>query len=325
MNGFCHHRDMPRRPHHVVAFAMPSVVAFDLSTVAQVFGHVDEAAYTFEVAADRAGAVRTSTHFSLAGVSGLDALARADTIVIPGYTTHESPSSVVLDALQDAAARGCRMVSVCTGAFALAATGLLDGLRATTHWQDAALLQQRHPRVDVDAAVLYVDHGSVATSAGVAAGIDLCLHLVRRDLGHAEAARIARRMVVAPHRDGGQAQFIPPTVSETPRGFGDLTQWALRHLDEPLTAPQLAARAHMSKRHFARRFVHEFGVTPAAWVRHQRLLEARRLLETTDLPVDVIAQRVGLGSGVTLRRHLRDAVSLTPAAYRSMFSRQSSR
>lgn len=298
---------------------MPSVVAFDLSTVAQIFGHAEETAYTFEVAAAVAGAVRTSTQFSLTGVSGLDALTRADTIIIPGYATHEPPSDAALDALRAAAVRGCRMVSVCTGAFALAATGLLDGLRATTHWQDAELLHQRYPCVEVDAAVLYVDHGSVATSAGVAAGIDLCLHLVRNDLGHEEASRIARRMVVAPHREGGQAQFIPASPREASVGFDQLTQWALRHLDEPLAVPRLAAQAHMSERHFARRFAREFGVTPAAWVRHQRMLEARRLLETTTLPIDVVAQRAGFGTGATLRRHLRDAVGLSPATYRSTF------
>ena len=195
--------------HHVVALVLPGVMAFDLAIPAQVFGHRDEAGrYAFSVCSIAAGLVPSSTGFAVHAPLGLAALAVADTVVVPGYAPHDDPPPVVVEALRDAAARDTRMVSVCTGAFALAAAGLLDGRRATTHWRDAGELAARHPGVHVDPDVLYVDEGTVATSAGVAAGIDLCLHLVRHDHGAQAAGRIARRMVVAPHRDGGQAQFL---------------------------------------------------------------------------------------------------------------------
>lgn len=305
--------------HHVVALALPGIVAFDLSTVAQVFGHPAEGEYSFAVATPTGASVATSTGFSIGDVHDLQELERADTVIVPGYRPHATPDPAILDALRAARVRGARVASVCTGAFALAATGLLDGLSATTHWQDAAQLQQRHPAVDVQPDVLYIDHGPVATSAGVAAGIDLCLHLVRRDHGARVAARIARRMVVPPHRAGGQAQYIEPPAAPAAHGFAELADWILGRLDQPLTVADLAEQAHLSERHLARRFASEAGQSPLQWILHQRVLAARGLLETSDLPVEVIAQRVGLGTASTLRRHLRREIGVSPTAYRETF------
>ena len=306
-------------PHHVVALALPGVVAFDLSTVAQVFGHPAEEEYTFAVAAPDGDDVMTSSGFSIGAVHDLDALAHARTVIIPGYRPHHRPHDDTLRVLRNAYQRGTRVGSVCTGAFALAATGLLDGLTAATHWQDAGELQRLYPEITVQPDVLYVDHGQVATSAGVAAGIDLCLHLVRRDLGERVAARIARRMVVPPHRAGGQAQYIEPAAAPTTHGFAELTDWIVDHLEQRLSVADLARHAHLSERQLARRFVAETGQTPLQWILHQRVLAARRLLENSSLPMDVIAQRTGLGTASTLRRHLRREIDVTPTNYRRTF------
>jgi len=308
--------------HRVVALALPDVVAFDLAIAAQVFGHVDERKhYALTVCAPHAGAVSTTTGFDLVAPAGLDALARADTVIVPGFVPRGDPlEAAVLDALRAAHARGARTVSICTGAFALAATGLLDGRRATTHWRDAPALAARFPRVEVDPEVLYVDEGDVLTSAGVAAGIDLCLHLVRGDRGAAEAARVARRIVVAPHRDGGQAQFVErPLPAEPGGGLAATRAWALERLAEPLTVADLAHHAGWSPRSFARRFRAETATTPQRWLTEQRLDLARALLETSDLPVDVVAARCGLGSPATLRLHFARATATTPTAYRAAF------
>jgi transcriptional regulator GlxA family with amidase domain len=238
---------------------------------------------------------------------------------VPGYAPYDPPPPDVLDALRAAADRGARVVSVCTGAFALAAAGLLDGRRATTHWADAGELARRHPEVAVDPDVLYVDEGAVLTSAGVAAGIDLCLHLVRRDHGAAAAARIARRMVVAPHREGGQAQFLHRPLPPPGTGLSATCAWAVERLAEPLTVADLARHAGWAPRTFARRFVAETGTTPLRWLAAQRLLEARRLLEATDLPVDLVAERCGLGTAANLRLHLARDAGMTPTAYRRAY------
>ena len=228
----------------------------------------------------------------------------------------------MLDALRDAADRGARMVSICIGAFALAAAGLLDGRRATTHWRDAAELARRYPRVEVDPDVLYVDEGQVLTSAGVAAGIDVCLHLVRRDRGSAEAARIARRMVVAPHRRGGQAQFVERPM---PRAGGPsvaaVGEWALRHLDRRLTVADLARHAGVAPRTLARWWIDETGLTPLRWLTEQRLLEVQRLLETSSLTIDAIARHTGIGSAAHLRKLFARERLISPAAYRSAHRR----
>ncbi|MFE7954832.1 GlxA family transcriptional regulator [Streptomyces sp. NPDC057413] len=310
--------------HHVVALALPRVVAFDLAIPAQIFGGPDgPGSYRFTLCAPAAGPVPTTTGFDLVAPRGLEALAEADTVVVPGYDPLASPPPPVLEALRAAAARGARMVSVCTGAFALAAAGLLDGRRATTHWMDAEELARRHPEVDVDADLLYTGHGPVLTSAGFAAGIDLCLHLVREDHGAEAAAALARRLVVPAHREGGQAQYLTRTMPAAGTGMAAVCAWALRRLDQPLTVAGLARQAGVSPRTFARRFTAEMGTTPLRWLTAQRLHEVRRLLEVTDLPVEEIARRCGLGSAANLRLHLARDAATTPTGYRRTFRARS--
>lgn len=308
--------------HRVVALVLPDVVAFDLSIAAQVFGHRDEEMYEFAVCAAMPGPVPTTTGFALLVEHDLAALERAETVVVPGYESKDAalPDAVAL-ALRKASDRGARLVSICTGAFALAAAGLLDGLRATTHWRWAALLAKRYPAVHVQPDVLYVDEGQVLTSAGVAAGIDLCLHIVRRDYGARAANAIARRIVVAPQRAGGQAQFLEQPVPADPGGSLERTRlWALEHLDEPLTVSRLARHAGYSERSFARRFRAETGTTPLQWLIAQRTLRARALLEAGELPVEVIARHCGFGTAAMLREHFRRATHTTPTAYRAAWA-----
>ncbi len=306
--------------HSVVVLALPAVIAFDLAIPGQVFGHPAESErYTFTVCAPTTGLLPTTTGFSVAVECGLEALAKADTIVIPGYAPHGNPGQSVNDALRAASDSGARVMSICTGAFALGAAGLLDGRRATTHWQDAAEFAAGHPKVSVDPDALWVDEGSVLTSAGLAAGIDLCLHVVRRDYGTDAATRIARRMVVAPHRDGGQAQWITRPVPEAGTSLAPTCARALERLAEPLTVADLAADAGWAPRTFARRFVAETGHTPLRWLIAQRLLEGRRLLENTDLPVDEVATRIGFGTAANFRVHFARDTGTTPTSYRSAF------
>src|SRR3954447_2525797 len=271
---------MPR----VALVALDSVVAFDLATPAQVF----RGPYRVEVCAVRRGPVATSTGFAIVADHGLDALTRADTVIVPGYgTIDRPPDAPALQALRAAHGRGARVVSICTGAFALAHAGLLDGRRATTHWRYAAYLAEQFPAVDVDPNVLYVDAGDVLTSAGVAAGIDLCLHIVRCDHGAEVAAKVARRIVVAPHRDGGQAQVVEQPPGDGREGSLAATRaWALEHLRSPLDVRALAGHAGVSERTFARRFRAETGTTPLQWLLRARVHEAERLLERTDPPVE---------------------------------------
>ena len=309
--------------HHVVALALPGVTAFDLAIPAQVFGAAGSPGfYRFSLCAAEAGPVTTSSGFDLVAPRGIDALAEADTIVVPGYEPLDPPPQPVAEALRAAAARGARIVSVCTGAFALAAAGLLDGRRATTHWMDAADLGARHPAVEVDPAPLYIDAGPVLTSAGFSAGIDLCLHLVREDLGADTAAELARRLVVPAHREGNQAQYISRPLPADGTGMADVCAWALQHLDRQLTVADLARRASLSARSFARRFTEETGTTPLRWINAQRVQQARRLLETTDLGVEEIAHRTGLGTATNLRSHLAREAQTTPTAYRRAFQRR---
>ncbi|MCU1572467.1 MAG: transcriptional regulator, AraC family with amidase-like domain [Micrococcaceae bacterium] len=306
--------------HRVVALALPDVVAFDLAIPAQVFGHEDERQlYSFVVCAAVPGLVPTTTGYAIHAAAGLEALQSADTIVVPGFSPLTDPPSHVCEALRKAAGNGARVVSVCTGAFALAAAGLLDGKRATTHWRNAERLQTLHPQVDVDAGVLYIDDDGVSTSAGVAAGIDLCLHLVRRDHGTEAANRIARRMVVAPHREGGQAQFIERPVAAPLGHFAATCSWARQHLAEPLTVIDLAGHAGWAPSSFARKFLAETGTTPLRWLTGQRLAEACRLLETTDLTVQAVAARTGLGTSANFRLHFLRELNTTPSSYRQLY------
>ncbi|EWM12810.1 helix-turn-helix domain-containing protein [Kutzneria sp. 744] len=302
--------------HRIVALALPDVVAFDLSVPAQIFGHRDERdRYDFTVCSEHPGPVPTTTGFSIEATAGLEALTSADTVIVPGFFPLDAPPEPVLNALRGTRAR---MVSVCTGAFALAAAGLLDGRTATTHWRDANELSQRFPEIDVRPDVLYVDEGEVLTSAGVAAAIDLCLHLYRIDHGADHAARVARRMVVAPHRSGGQAQFVDRPIPEG-TGLAQTCAWVVERLHEPTTVDDMARHAGYAPRTFARHFRAETSMTPLRWLTAQRLLEARRLLEATGMSVDEVARRCGLGTAANLRLHLAREAATTPTAYRTAF------
>ncbi|MGF7234840.1 MAG: GlxA family transcriptional regulator [Frankia sp.] len=304
----------------VVVLAVPEVVALDLAIPAQIFGHREERGrYSFRVCGEEAGSVPTTTGFSIDVGCGLEALDSAGTIIVPGFAPLVTPTERVLDALRRAAGRGARLMSVCTGAFALASAGVLDGRRATTHWQDAGELARRHPAVRVNPDVLYVDEGQVLTSAGVCAGIDLCLHVVRSDFGAEAATRIARRLVVAPHRSGGQAQFLRRPVPASGGGLAATCAWAAQRLAEPLSVADLARHAGYAPRTLARLFVAETGTTPQRWLTAQRIAEARRLLEISDLPVQKIAARCGLGTAANLRLHLARDAATTPSAYRAAF------
>ncbi len=303
--------------HRVSILALPAVVLFDLATPCQLLARD----YDVAPCAPEPGPVPTTSGFPLLVERGLDALAEADTVIVPGLDPQRwPPPDAVLDALRAAHERGARVASICTGAFVLGAAGLLDGRRATTHWRYAQRLREMYPRTEVDPDVLYVDEGDLLTSAGVAAGIDLCLHLLRRDHGCAAANAAARQTVVAPHRSGGQAQFIEQAVPEHDDGGLEATRaWALERLEHPLTVAQLAHHACTSERTFARRFRAETGTTPLRWLHTQRIDRARRLLEASELPVETVAQRCGFGSAAVLRQHFRRATATTPTAYRRTF------
>jgi transcriptional regulator GlxA family with amidase domain len=308
--------------HRVVALCLEGVVAFDLAIPAQAF--TLEPRYEFSSCSIGGGEVRTTTGFALRPDAGLEVLAVADTVVVPAYfDLFLPPPTEAIEALRSAAERGARVISVCTGAFALAHAGLLDGRRATTHWAFADELARRFPAVEVDASALYVDEGEVMTSAGLSAGIDLCLHVIRQDCGAAVGERVARHMVAAPHREGGQAQFIeqlrPDAVAGVVGSLEPTRRWAAERLAEPLDVAAMAAQARVSSRTFARRFREETGTTPLQWLLGCRVEEARRLLEETDLPIDAVAWRAGFGTAASLRDHFRRVTSTTPTAYRRSF------
>lgn len=264
--------------------------------------------------------VRTTGGFAIVPEAGLEALDAADTILVPGYANVlMPPPAPLLDHLRSAASGGTRVISVCTGAFALAHAGLLDGRCAATHWALAAELGARFPAVDVDASALYVDEGAVMTSAGLSAGIDLALHVIRKDFGVAAGERVARHMVAPPHREGGQAQFIAPSAAGYEGSLEATRRWVAERLDERIDVARMAGHAGVSPRTFARRFRAETGTTPLRWLLERRILEARRLLEETDLPVERVAWQVGFGSGASLREHFRRATATTPSGYRRSF------
>jgi transcriptional regulator GlxA family with amidase domain len=318
--------------HVVAALAGPTVAAFELAVAHEVFGldrsELIDPWYEFRVVAtsDEPIAVADGT-WTINTPWRLADLADADTVVIPAWKDLDrDPPAAVLDALRAAHARGARIVSVCSGAFLVAATGLLDGRRATTHWMYADEFARRYPAVILDADVLYVDAGDgLFTSAGTAAGIDLCLHIVRLDHGAEVTNAVARRMVVPAHRDGGQSQFVAAPVPDEPGDIGTLApilDWAVAHLDEPLTVEELARRALMSPRTFARRFRDSTGTTPLQWLLRQRILHAQQLLEATELPVEIVASRCGFGSATALRVHFRRSTGTTPQSYRRAFHRE---
>ncbi|MEV0646199.1 helix-turn-helix domain-containing protein [Phytomonospora sp. NPDC050363] len=308
----------------LVALAVtPGVPHFELAAACDVFGvdRSDLADPWYEFAVCGAGAMPVGGRFRLEPDAGLDLLMKADTVIVPAVADlDEDPPVELVDAVRAAHDAGARIASLCTGAFVLAAAGLLDGRRATTHWLHAAALAGRYPRVEVDADVLYVDHGTVLTSAGKAAAMDLCLHLVRLDHGSAVANQVARRLVVPPHRAGGQAQFVTTPLPE-PRDhpLEALLSWAMGRLDRPLTVEDLARRANMSSRHLARVFADVTGTTPLRWLLTQRVQRAQELLETTDGTVDMIAVATGMGTATTLRRHFNRTVGVPPDVYRRTF------
>ncbi|MGI5227405.1 GlxA family transcriptional regulator [Actinoallomurus iriomotensis] len=317
-------------PHEIVVLALNDVVAFDLGVPTQIFGGArdgdDRRLYRVRVCTPDGGPVRTSGGFLVQPCVGPEAMAEADTVVVTGIHDGAALTEGRLEpVVTEALARrrpDARLMSICTGAFVLAAAGVLDGRRAATHWRHADRFRALYPKVRLDADVLFVDDGDVLTSAGVGAGIDLCLHVVRRDHGSEVANRAARRSVVPPWRDGGQAQFIErPLPDPTGTSTAATRAWALGHLDEPLSLARLARQAGMSVRTFTRRFREETGVSPAQWLLGQRVEEARRLLETTDLPIDRVAVRAGFGTATSLRQHLHAAVGVSPTAYRRTFSR----
>ena len=311
----------------VLALAYEGLCAFEFGCVAEVFGlarpELGPQWYRFETGAMRAGRVRAQFGLSLLAGSGLARLPQVGTIIIPGWTHIDAPvPRSLVRALRDAHARGARLMSICSGAVVLAATGLLDGQHMTTHWRYAQALQARFPKVQVDPDVLYVDCGQVLSSAGSAAGIDLCLHLVRRDFGPAVANHVARRLVVPPHREGGQAQYIEKPV---PVRSGDPLARLLDVLREQLAlahdVPAMARMANMSERSLMRRFRSSTGMTPADWLIQARVDRARELLEGTSMSIEQIADATGLGSAITLRHHFRRKLGASPTSYRRRFNR----
>ncbi|OLT22734.1 AraC family transcriptional regulator [Actinomadura sp. CNU-125] len=312
--------------HIVAVLALDGVVPFDLAVPGQVFGATTTdrgvPLYEVRVCAGTGGAVTAGAlgRMRVEAPFGLDALAGADTIVVPGHDDPSAATGPVLDELRAASARGARVASICVGAFVLAAAGLLDGRRATTHWMYARRLARRHPEIDVDPSVLFVDEGAVLTSAGVAAGVDLCLHIVRRDHGAATAARTARRIIMPPQRDGGQAQFIRhPDPADGGVALQPLLAWLESGLHRPVTLDDIARRASVSVRTLSRRFREQTGTTPLRWLADARVRRAQQLLETTDLPVERVAAECGYGSAVTLRAHFARRVGASPQAYRGAF------
>lgn len=317
------------RPHRVAVLALAGVIPFELSIPYRIFGQAktpsNEPLYEVVTCALAPGPVRTDADFTITVERGPEALAEADTVVVPACYGLGLPYTE--GRLEDAQAAalahirpGTRLVSICTGSFILAAAGLLDGRPATTHWSSTDHFQRLFPSVRVDADVLFVDDGDLLTSAGVASGIDLCLHIVRRDHGSAVANEVARRSVVPPHRDGGQAQYIHRPVPEPQ--FATTTAaraWALGRLHEPIQLRDMAEQEAMSVRTFTRRFREEVGISPGQWLTQQRVERARHLLEDSDLSVDQIARDAGFGTAASMRQHLQAALGVSPTAYRRTF------
>jgi transcriptional regulator GlxA family with amidase domain len=312
------------RLRRVAVLVLEGAKPLDVGIPAQVFTTRASMPYQVRVCGPAPGLVTGGDGLSYHVAHGLEALRWADIVFIPGFRfpDREDPPTAVVEALVVAHDRGARLAAISTGAFALAATGLLDGRRATTHWHYTRALAAKHPTVTVDENVLFVDEGRVLTSAGAASGIDLCLHVLRRDLGVAAANHAARRLVAAPYRSGGQAQYVPRSVPE-PLGerFAATREWALRRLDEPLTLQALARHAAVSPRTFSRRFAEDTGHSPMQWVMRARVDAARELLERSRRSVEQIATDVGLGTGTNLRLHFQHLLGTTPSEYRRTFAR----
>jgi len=313
---------------NVAVVVVHDFLPFEFGVICEVFG-IDRTedglpAYDFAVVGGEPGPLRSANDFTMQPAHGLDRLREADLIALPAVgrkrlAAQQYPEAL-LTALRDAVGRGARVLSVCSGAFILGEAGLLDDRSCTTHWMHAAELARRYPAAKVDPGVLYVDDDPVISSAGTAAGIDACLYLVRKEQGSRIANGIARRMVVPPHRDGGQAQYVTQPVAPSCDGtLHDLLEWLRSNVAEPLTVRQLAARANMSERTFARRFVQDTGTTPQRWITGQRILLAQQMLEETDETVDTIADRTGFGNAIAMRHHFHLRRGTTPNAYRRLF------
>ena len=310
----------------VSALVLDGVAPFEFGVICEVFG-IDRSAdgvpdFDFKVCGPQAGVpLRTTVGATLTPDHDFTALVDADLVAVPAISGATEYPPEALDALRAAADAGSIILTVCSGAFVAGAAGLLDGRACTTHWMHAEELARLYPTANVDRNVLFVDDGNLITSAGTAAGIDACLHLVRREIGSAATNTIARRMVVPPQRDGGQRQYIDqPIPASHSEGFAPQLDWIMANLAYPHTVPSLAARAHMSARTFARRFVEETGRTPMQWVTDQRVLFARRMLEETALDIDRVADRAGFGTATLLRHHFRRVIGITPSDYRRRFA-----
>jgi len=315
-------------PHRVAVLALEPVVGYDLTIPPTVLGAATRAdgtpLYDVRVCGLEVAPIRAGAGFSLIPDHGVEALAEADTVIIPGtYIRQPRYEGILPDDLAEALKTirpGARIASICTGAFVLAAAGLLDGRPATTHWARAEMFRDLYPKVLLNEDLLFIDDGDIITSAGLAAGVDLCLHLIRRDFGSEVANRAARHCVVPPWRDGGQSQFIERVVpDEGSEGTAPTRAWALDQLDEEITLAALAAHAGMSVRTFSRRFKAETGQSPGTWLLQQRVRHACHLLETTSLSVDRVAESAGLGTAASLRHHLRTELGVSPLAYRKTF------
>jgi AraC family transcriptional regulator, transcriptional activator FtrA len=313
------------RAQHWVAMALTTgMPIFEASVPCEVFG-IDRPDlvfpwYRFSVVGVGPGPVRIGPGFLFPAGDDADALAHADTVIVPACANvHDDPPGPLVDAVRAAHERGARLVSICSGAFILAAAGVLDGRRATTHWMHAAELARRYPAVTVDPSVLYVDEGDVITSAGSAAAIDACLHVVRVDHGAAVAADVARRLVTPPHRQGGQAQFTRGPARTDEDWLGPLIDWANGRLDAPLTVADLAGQAGLSVRALERRFARSVGTSPLHWLLRQRVRRAQELLETTTKPIEAVASACGFGTAMNMRAHFRKHTGVSPAAYRRTF------
>jgi AraC family transcriptional activator FtrA len=315
--------------HLVAAVAYEGLCTFEFGCAVELFAlHRPELAvdwYEFKVCASQKGAVRATGGIAVSVPYTLRALDRADTIVIPGWRdAHETPPATLLDRLRKAYERGARLCSICSGVFVLAAAGILDGKRATTHWRYADLLAQRYPRIQVEPDALYVDEGQVLTSAGSAAGLDMLIHLVRKDHGAKVANQVARRLVIPPHRPGGQSQFVARPVPKDERGrLAKLQQWLRGHLDQEHSIAAMAARASMSPRTLQREFKSATGESAFAWLIRERIDYARELLEQQSIPLCSVVERAGIGSPESFRRHFRKQVGTTPSEYRARFASRS--
>lgn len=315
-----------RDPKKIAVLAYEGLGTFEFGIVVEVFGLPRTGLgvnwYGFEVCSLERKPLRAAGGIMVQTRHGLKALERAGTIVIPGWKIDgPAPPPRLLRALLQAHAAGARLVSICSGVFLLAATGLLDGKHATAHWRHVDRFRERFPGVRIDPAVLYTEDGGIFTSAGSAAGLDLCVHIVRLDYGAEIANQLARRLVIPPHREGGQAQFIENPIQTSERGsLANVLDWAQSNLARALKVEDLAKRAAMSERTFARQFQKQTGTTPHRWLTHQRLLEAQRLLEKTNDSIDEIAEAVGLETAATLRLHFRTELGTPPSAYRRRFA-----